>query len=127
MKQLSAIIRPFKLDDVSDALAIIGIQGMTVTEVTEVIGFDQRIGYFQICRGHAYLSDFIHRIKIEVVISDEGLDDALAAVIRGARTGKTGGDGKIFVTEVSEAIRIRTGEMGEEACNPPFYGEVSAS
>ena len=127
MKQLSAIIRPFKLDDVSDALAIIGIQGMTVTEVTEVIGFDQRIGYFQIRRGHAYVSDFIHRIKIEVVISDERLDDTLAAVIRGARTGKTGGDGKIFVTEVSEAIRIRTGEMGEEVCNPPFYGEVSAS
>ncbi len=127
MKQLSAIIRPFKLDDVSDALAIIGIQGMTVTEVTEVIGFDQRIGYFQIRRGHAYVSDFIHRIKIEVVISDERLDDALAAVIRGARTGKTGGDGKVFVTEISEAIRIRTGEMGDEACNPPFYGEVSAS
>ena len=62
-----------------------------------------------------------------MVISDEGLDDALAAVIRGARTGKTGGDGKIFVTEVSEAIRIRTGEMGEEVCNLPFYGEVSAS
>ena len=127
MKQLSAIIRPFKLDDVSDALATIGIQGMTVTEVTEAIGFDQRIGYFEIRRGHAYVSDFIPRIKIEVVISDERLDDALAAVIRGARTGKTGGDGKIFVTEVSEAIRIRTGEMGEEACNPPFYGEVSAS
>ncbi|MBU2851676.1 P-II family nitrogen regulator [Acidithiobacillus ferrivorans] len=127
MKELSAIIRPFKLDDVSDALAIIGIQGMTVTEVTEVIGFDQRIGCFQIRRGHAYVSDFIHRIKIEVVISDERLDDALAAVIRGARTGKTGGDGKVFVTEISEAIRIRTGEMGDEACNPPFYGEVSAS
>ena len=126
MKQLSAIIRPFKLDDVSDALAIIGIQGKTVTEVTEVIGFDQRIGYFQIRRGHAYVSDFIPRIKIELVISEERLEDALEAVIRGARTGRMG-DGMIFVMEVSEAIRIRTGEMGDEACNPPFYGELSAS
>ncbi|MBU2854281.1 P-II family nitrogen regulator [Acidithiobacillus ferriphilus] len=126
MKQLSAIIRPFKLDDVSDALATIGIQGMTVTEVTEAIGFDQRIGYFEIRRGHAYVSDFIPRIKIEVVISEERLEDALAAVIRGARTGRMG-DGKIFVMEVSEVIRIRTGEMGDRACNPPFYGQVSAS
>ncbi|WP_163097769.1 P-II family nitrogen regulator [Acidithiobacillus ferrianus] len=123
MKQLSAIIRPFKLDDICDALATIGIRGMTVTEVT---GFEQRKGHFQIYRGHAYVSDFIARIKIEAVISDERLDDAIAAVVKGARTGKDG-DGKIFVLDVSEAIRIRTGEMGDEACNPPFYGELSAS
>ncbi|MEY2333915.1 P-II family nitrogen regulator [Acidithiobacillus ferrianus] len=123
MKQLSAIIRPFKLDDICDALATIGIRGMTVTEVTS---FEQRKGHFQIYRGHAYVSDFITRIKIEAVISDERLDDAIAAVVKGARTGKDG-DGKIFVLDVSEAIRIRTGEMGDEACNPPFYGELSAS
>ena len=96
---------------------------MTVTEVT---GFDQSKGHFQVYRGHAYASDYIPRIKIEVVISDERLEDALAAVIQGARTGKVG-DGKIFVMEVSEVIRIRTGEMGDDACNPPFYGEISAS
>ena len=123
MKRIAAIIRPFKLDDVSDALAGIGIRGMTVTEVT---GFEQSKGHFQVYRGHAYTSDYIPRIKIEVVISDERLDDTLAAVIQGARTGKVG-DGKIFVTGVSEVIRIRTGEMGDDACNPPFYGEVSAS
>ena len=123
MKRIAAIIRPFKLDDVSDALAGIGIRGMTVTEVT---GFEQSKGHFQVSRGHAYASDYIPKIKIEVVISDERLDDTLAAVIQGARTGKVG-DGKIFVTGVSEVIRIRTGEMGDDACNPPFYGEVSAS
>ncbi|MCL4527021.1 MAG: P-II family nitrogen regulator [Gammaproteobacteria bacterium] len=123
MKRIAAIIRPFKLDDVSDALAGIGIRGMTVTEVT---GFEQSKGHFQVYRGHAYTSDYIPRIKIEVVISDERLDDTLAAVIQGARTGKVG-DGKIFVTEVSEVSRIRTGEMGDDACNPAFYGEVSAS
>ena len=123
MKRIAAIIRPFKLDDVSDALAGIGIRGMTVTEVT---GFEQSKGHFQVYRDHAYASDYIPKIKIEVVISDERLDDTLAAVIQGARTGKVG-DGKIFVTGVSEVIRIRTGEMGDDACNPPFYGEVSAS
>ena len=123
MKRIAAIIRPFKLDDVSDALAGIGIRGMTVTEIT---GFEQSKGHFQVYRGHAYASDYIPKIKIEVVISDERLDDTLAAVIQGARTGKVG-DGKIFVTGVSEVIRIRTGEMGDDACNPPFYGEVSAS
>ena len=123
MKRIAAIIRPFKLDDVSDALAGIGIRGMTVTEVS---GFEQSKGHFQIYRGHAYASDYIPKIKIEVVISDERLDDTLAAVIQGARTGKMG-DGKIFVMEVSEVIRIRTGEKGDYACNPPFYGEVSAS
>ena len=123
MKRIAAIIRPFKLDDVSDALAGIGIRGMTVTEVT---CFEQSKGHFQVYRDHAYASDYIPKIKIEVVISDERLDDTLAAVIHGARTGKVG-DGKIFVTGVSEVIRIRTGEMGDDACNPPFYGEVSAS
>ena len=96
---------------------------MTVTEVT---GFEQSKSHFQVYRGHAYTSDYIPKIKIEVVISDERLDDTLAAMIQGARTGKVG-DGKIFVTGVSEVIRIRTGEMGDDACNPPFYGEVSAS
>ena len=96
---------------------------MTVTEVT---GFDQSKGHFQVYRGHAYASDYIPKIKIEVVISEKRLEDALAAVIQGARTGKVG-DGKIFVMEVSEVIRIRTGEMGDDACNPPFYGEISAS
>ena len=123
MKRVAAIIKPFKLDDVSMALSAIGIPGITVTEVT---GFDLRRGCFEIHRGHEGVSDFIPKIKIEMVISEERLDDALAAVIRGARTGKTG-DGKIFVTEVSEVIRIRTGEMGEDACNPPFYGELSTS
>jgi len=123
MKQLSAIIRPFKLDDVCGALAGIDIQGMAVTEVT---GFEQRKGGVEIHRGHEWVSDFIPKIKIEVVISEERLDDALAAVISGARTGKTG-DGKIFVTEVSEVIRICTREMEEDACNLPFYSGLSTS
>ncbi|MHB1322623.1 MAG: P-II family nitrogen regulator [Acidithiobacillus ferrivorans] len=123
MKQLSAIIRPFKLDDVSGALAGIGIQGMAVTKAA---GFDQRKGCFENHRNHEGVSDFIPRIKIEVVISEERLEDALAAVIRGARTGRME-DGKIFVMEVSEVIRIHTGEVGDEACSPPFYGELSAS
>ncbi len=123
MKQLSAIIRPFKLDDICDALAGIGIQGMAVTEVA---GFEQRKGCFKNHRGHECVSDFITKIKIEVVISEERLEDALAAVIRAAHTGRMG-DGKIFVMEVSEVVRIRTEEMGDDACNPPFYGEPSAS
>jgi len=115
MKRIAASIRPFKLDDVGDALASIGIRGMAVTEVT---GFEQRKGCFENHRDHECVSDFIPRIKIEVVISEERLEDALAAVIRGARTGKTG-DGKIFVTEVSEVIRISTWEIGDDACNTP--------
>ena len=123
MKLITAIVKPFKLDDVSMALSAIGILGITVTEVT---GFDLRRVCFEIRRDHVDVLDFIPKIKIEAVISEERLDDALAAVIRGARTGKMG-DGKIFVMEVSEVIRIRTGEMGEDACNPPFYGALATS
>jgi len=111
MKKIEAIIKPFKLDDVRDALSRIGIQGMTVTEVK---GFGRQRGHTELYRGAEYIVDFLPRIKIEVVTSDEKLDDAINAIKESAYTGKLG-DGKIFVSEIEDVIRIRTGERGEDA------------
>ncbi|MBT1443509.1 nitrogen regulatory protein P-II [Shewanella sp. JM162201] len=111
MKKVEAIIKPFKLDDVREALAEIGITGMTVSEVK---GFGRQKGHTELYRGAEYMVDFLPKVKIELVIQDELLDQALDVIVDTARTGKIG-DGKIFVTEVERVIRIRTGEENEEA------------
>ena len=123
MKLITAIVKPFKLDDVREALSAMGIQGLTVTKVK---GFGRQKGHTELYRGAEYVVDFLPKVKIEAVVADEVLDQAIEAIEKGARTGKIG-DGKIFVSEVTEAVRIRTGEIGESICNPPFYGKVSAS
>ncbi|HEV2207127.1 MAG TPA: P-II family nitrogen regulator [Verrucomicrobiae bacterium] len=111
MKKIEAIIKPFKLEEVKDALGEIGIEGMTVTEVK---GFGRQKGHTEIYRGSEYTVDFLPKIKIELVISDEKLDDAIEAIVKAARTGKIG-DGKVFVSTVEEAVRIRTEEKGVAA------------
>ena len=111
MKKIEAIIKPFKLDEVKDALHELGIQGMTVTEVK---GFGRQKGHTEIYRGSEYTVDFLPKLKIEAVITDDLVERAIAAIIKSARTGKIG-DGKIFVSNVEEAIRIRTEEKGEQA------------
>jgi nitrogen regulatory protein PII len=111
MKKIEAIIKPFKLEEVKDALSEVGIQGITVTEVK---GFGRQKGHTEIYRGSEYTVDFLPKIKIEVVIVDNQLDAAVAAIIKSAKTGKIG-DGKIFVTTMDQAIRIRTEESGEQA------------
>lgn len=111
MKKVEAIIKPFKLDEVKEALNEIGIRGITVTEVR---GFGRQRGHTEIYRGAEYVVDFLPKIKLEIVIEDEMAPQVLDAIERAARTGKIG-DGKIFVYEVQEAVRIRTGERGEEA------------
>ncbi len=111
MKKIEAVIKPFKLDEVKDALAEIGVQGMTVTEVK---GFGRQKGHTETYRGSEYKLDFIPKIKIDVIVSNELLDQALAAIIKAARTG-TIGDGKLFVTTLDEVIRIRTGDKGGAA------------
>ena len=111
MKKIEAIIKPFKLDDVKKALHEIGVQGMTATEVK---GFGRQKGHTEIYRGSEYKIDFIPKVKIEVIVSSEILDKVLESIVSAARTGKIG-DGKIFVIPLEEAIRIRTGERGEEA------------
>ena len=111
MKKIEAIIKPFKLEEVKEALADLGIEGMTVSEVK---GFGRQKGHTEIYRGSEYTVDFLPKIKIEVVLSDSALDSALAAIVKSAKTGKIG-DGKVFVTAVEEAIRIRTDETGEKA------------
>jgi nitrogen regulatory protein P-II 1 len=111
MKKIEAIIKPFKLEEVKDALGDIGIEGMTVTEVK---GFGRQKGHTEIYRGSEYTVDFLPKIKLEIVISDEKLDDAVAAIIKSAKTGKIG-DGKVFVSSVEEAVRIRTEEKGAAA------------
>ncbi len=111
MKKIEAIIKPFKLDDVRDALTQLGIQGMTVTEAK---GFGRQRGHTELYRGAEYIVDFLPKVKIELVISEEKLDDAIKAIQESASTGKIG-DGKIFVYPVDEVIRIRTGETGEDA------------
>jgi nitrogen regulatory protein P-II 1 len=111
MKKIEAIIKPFKLEEVKDALGELGIEGMTVTEVK---GFGRQKGHTEIYRGSEYTVDFLPKIKIEVVLGDEEADQAVAAIMKAARTGKIG-DGKIFVSDVSEAVRIRTEEKGELA------------
>ena len=111
MKQVTAIIKPFKLDDVRDALAEVGVQGVTVTEVK---GFGRQKGHTELYRGAEYVVDFLPKVKIEVAIDARMLDKAIEAITKAARTGKIG-DGKIFVSEVEQVIRIRTGETGKEA------------
>ena len=111
MKKIEAIIKPFKLEEVKEALADLGIEGMTVSEVK---GFGRQKGHTEIYRGSEYTVDFLPKIKIEVVLSDSALDSALAAIVKSAKTGKIG-DGKVFVSAVEEAIRIRTDETGEKA------------
>jgi nitrogen regulatory protein P-II 1 len=111
MKQVTAIIKPFKLDEVREALSEIGVTGLTVTEVK---GFGRQKGHTELYRGAEYTVDFLPKVKVEVVVSDKLLDPSIEAIIRAARTGKIG-DGKIFVTDVSHVIRIRTGETNEDA------------
>jgi nitrogen regulatory protein P-II 2 len=111
MKLIVAIIKPFKLDDVRQALSGIGISGMTVTEVK---GYGRQKGHTELYRGAEYVVDFLPKVKIEVAVSDEFLERAVEAIANAARTGKIG-DGKIFVLPLNEVIRIRTGETGTEA------------
>jgi len=111
MKKIEAIIKPFKLDDVKDALQDIGLQGMTVTEAK---GFGRQKGHTELYRGAEYVVDFLPKLKIEVVLGDEQVDAAIEAIQKAARTGKIG-DGKIFVLDVTNVIRIRTGETGPQA------------
>ncbi len=111
MKKVEAIIKPFKLDDVRESLAELGITGMTVLEVK---GFGRQKGHTELYRGAEYMVDFLPKVKIELVIQDELLEQALEVIVETAKTGKIG-DGKIFVTEVERVIRIRTGEENEEA------------
>src|ERR1044071_7762518 len=111
MKKIEAIIKPFKLEDVKEALSSLGVEGMTVTEVK---GFGRQKGQTEIYRGSEYVVDFLPKIKIELVLADEKFGDAVTTIIKAARTGKIG-DGKIFVLPVKEAIRIRTSERAEAA------------
>ena len=111
MKKVEAIVKPFKLEEVKDALGELGIEGMTVTEVK---GFGRQKGHTEIYRGSEYTVDFLPKIKIELVLADNRVDTAVAAIIKAARTGKIG-DGKIFVLPVQEVVRIRTDERGESA------------
>ncbi len=111
MKKIEAIIKPFKLEEVKDALGEAGIEGMTVSEVK---GFGRQKGHTEIYRGSEYTVDFLPKIKIELVLSDERVDTAVNAIVGAAKTGKIG-DGKIFVTPIDDAVRIRTGEKGPSA------------
>jgi nitrogen regulatory protein P-II 1 len=111
MKKIEAIIKPFKLEEVKDALGEIGVEGMTVTEVK---GFGRQKGHTEIYRGSEYTVDFLPKIKIEIVIADEKLDEAVEAIVKTAKTGKIG-DGKVFVSTIDEAVRIRTEETGSAA------------
>jgi nitrogen regulatory protein P-II 1 len=111
MKKIEAIIKPFKLDEVREALSEMGISGMTVTEVK---GFGRQKGHTELYRGAEYVVDFLPKVKIELVIADGMVEGAIDAIVKAARTGKIG-DGKIFVTAVEQVVRIRTGEAGEAA------------
>jgi nitrogen regulatory protein P-II 1 len=111
MKKVEAIIKPFKLDEVKEALHEIGVQGLTVTEVK---GFGRQKGHTELYRGAEYVVDFLPKLKLEIVVADDMLDKVVAAIVDSANTGRIG-DGKIFVLPLEEAIRIRTGERGSEA------------
>ena len=111
MKKIEAIIKPFRLDDAKEALTAVGVQGLTVSEVK---GFGRQKGHTELYRGAEYVVDFLPKVKVEVVLSDDQVDAAIEAIIGAAKTDKIG-DGKIFVSDVSQAIRIRTGEAGEDA------------
>jgi len=111
MKKIEAIIKPFKLDEVREALSEVGVTGLTVTEVK---GFGRQKGHTELYRGAEYVVDFLPKIKLEVVVGNETVDAAIEAIVKAARTGKIG-DGKIFVTAVDQVVRIRTGETNEAA------------
>jgi nitrogen regulatory protein P-II 1 len=111
MKQVTAIIKPFKLDEVREALAQVNVTGLTVTEVK---GFGRQKGHTELYRGAEYVVDFLPKVKVEIVVDDSMVDGAVDAIIKAARTGKIG-DGKIFVSEVLQVVRIRTGETGADA------------
>jgi nitrogen regulatory protein P-II 1 len=111
MKKIEAIIKPFKMDEVREALSEVGVTGLTVTEVK---GFGRQKGHTELYRGAEYVVDFLPKIKIEVVVADSTVDSALEAIVKAARTGKIG-DGKIFVSSVEQVVRIRTGETDEAA------------
>ena len=111
MKKIEAIIKPFKLEEVKENLGLIGIHGMTVTEVK---GFGRQKGHTELYRGAEYIVDFLPKVKIEIVVSDEDLDKAVESIQNAAKTGRIG-DGKIFVTDLDQVVRIRTGEDGEKA------------
>ncbi|RBA23919.1 P-II family nitrogen regulator [Herminiimonas fonticola] len=111
MKQITAIIKPFKLDEVREALADVGVTGLTVTEVK---GFGRQKGHTELYRGAEYVVDFLPKVKVEAVVDDAVVEQAVEAVIKAARTGKIG-DGKIFVQSVEQVVRIRTGETGVDA------------
>ncbi len=111
MKKIEAIIKPFKLDEVREALSALGVSGLTVTEVK---GFGRQKGHTELYRGAEYVVDFLPKVKIELVVPDTLADGALEAIVKAARTGKIG-DGKIFVSNVEQVVRIRTGETGEAA------------
>ncbi|WP_295524419.1 P-II family nitrogen regulator [uncultured Pseudacidovorax sp.] len=111
MKQITAIVKPFKLDDVREALGQVGVSGLTVTEVK---GFGRQKGHTELYRGAEYVVDFLPKMKIEVVVADADVENCVDAIVTAARTGKIG-DGKIFVTEVQRVVRIRTGEENESA------------
>ena len=111
MKKIEAIIKPFKLEDVKEALSEIGVQGMTVTEVK---GFGRQKGHTEIYRGSEYTVDFLPKVKLEIVVDDERLDEVVDTIVKSANTGKIG-DGKVFVSTIEQAVRIRTGETGPDA------------
>ena len=111
MKLVSAIIKPFKLDDVREALSEIGVQGITVTEVK---GFGRQKGHTELYRGAEYVVDFLPKVKIEAAVKDELVDQVIEAIAKAANSGKIG-DGKIFVSSIEQAVRIRTGESGDDA------------
>jgi nitrogen regulatory protein P-II 1 len=111
MKKIEAIIKPFKLDEVREALSEIGVTGLTVTEVK---GFGRQKGHTELYRGAEYVVDFLPKVKIEIVVSDTAVENAIDAIVKAARTGKIG-DGKIFVSTVEQVVRIRTGEVDEAA------------
>jgi len=111
MKKIEAIIKPFKLEDVKEALAEVGVQGMTVVEVK---GFGRQKGHTEIYRGSEYTVDFLPKVKVEIVVEEDRSDTVVDAIVKAANTGKIG-DGKVFVSDVSEAVRIRTGERGRDA------------
>lgn len=111
MKKIEAIIKPFKLEEVKEALAEVGVQGMTITEVK---GFGRQKGHKELYRGAEYVVEFLPKVKIEIIVGDEVLEEVVKAIVKGASTGRIG-DGKIFVSSVDDAIRIRTGESGDVA------------
>ncbi len=111
MKMVTAIIKPFKLDDAREALSEIGVQGMTVTEIK---GFGRQKGHTELYRGAEYIIDFLPKVKLETAVTDDKVDDVVSAISKAASTGKIG-DGKIFVFDLQEAVRIRTGESGDDA------------